>query len=70
MSDAAQVPYDRSSFRSKTLGPTYIATVAYSDVEFQEVQAQEYVKEPSREGLMLDTFQRWKDGQVGNKLII
>lgn len=45
-------------------GPTYIAIVAYSDVEFQEVQAQEYVNEPSREGLMLDTFQRWKDGQL------
>ncbi|THH16998.1 hypothetical protein EW146_g3736 [Bondarzewia mesenterica] len=67
---AARLPCDRANFDRKTLGPTYIATVTYSDLGYQASPAAGYVREPSREELIVDAFQRWKNGQVGNELII
>ncbi|KAA1468251.1 hypothetical protein DENSPDRAFT_877957 [Dentipellis sp. KUC8613] len=43
---------------------TYVATVEYASLSYQTVEAEEYVREVSREELVGDALRRWQDGQL------
>jgi hypothetical protein len=39
--------------------------VNYNDLGYQELWLEEYVTKPTREDLMLQAMQQWKEGHVG-----
>ncbi|KAJ6575135.1 anaphase-promoting complex, cyclosome, subunit 4-domain-containing protein [Mycena capillaripes] len=46
--------------------PAFIATVGYSELEYQELGPTEYVKTPAREDLMHRATELWEQGQLAS----
>ncbi|KAJ7706158.1 anaphase-promoting complex, cyclosome, subunit 4-domain-containing protein [Mycena rosella] len=47
-------------------GKAFIATVGYSELDYQELGPAEYVKAPSREDLMQRAMELWEQGQLAS----
>ncbi|KAJ7783806.1 anaphase-promoting complex, cyclosome, subunit 4-domain-containing protein [Mycena maculata] len=47
-------------------GGAFIATVGYSDLEYQELGPAEYVRTPAREDLMQRAMELWEHGQLAS----
>ncbi|KAJ7181678.1 anaphase-promoting complex, cyclosome, subunit 4-domain-containing protein [Mycena crocata] len=47
-------------------GGAFIATVGYSELEYQELGPAEYVRTPSREDLMQRAMELWEQGQLAS----
>jgi|HubBroStandDraft_1064217.scaffolds.fasta_scaffold3550768_1 anaphase-promoting complex subunit 4 len=54
----------------ETLGATFIATAGYNDLGYQELRPEGYVIIPTREDLMLEAMQQWKDGHVSFMILL
>ncbi|TFK57285.1 hypothetical protein OE88DRAFT_1744863 [Heliocybe sulcata] len=56
-------------YRAETSGKAFIATVNYSDVDYQPLTHDGYVSAPTREDLMIDALQKWRDKQLRSVLM-